>query len=146
MYGFPVTGHHHGRGSKVMVRNIVSVFTLTILVTLAGAGAASAAGSAETEGVSVSGRLFAGETMTPGDATGVSVPLAAKSISGKFGTDSLNMGSADSDSPDDGLTVHDSSVLLVWVASGLLLLGAALVLVLSMVRRQHANGDCPEFS
>lgn len=76
----------------------------------------------------------------PVDATGTYTLTATGLTSGTVGTAALTVSTADS-SASGGLasTGFDAPMLLIWSAGGALLLGIALVVVLSMVRRQRAT-------
>ena len=84
----------------------------------------------------------------PADAEGTYTLTATGQTSGNVGTAALTVPAADagasvgSGSSDDALAdtgASNLSVLLIWSAAGILLLGVALVVVLSVVRRQRAN-------
>lgn len=84
----------------------------------------------------------------PADATGTCTLTATGLTSGDIGTVALTIASADGGAgagaggSDDELAdtgASDSSMLLIWGASGVLLLGVALVVVMTTVRRQRAK-------
>lgn len=79
----------------------------------------------------------------PADATGSYTVTGTGLTSGTVGTATLTVAAADAgaDATGDNLadTGFDAPVLLIWSAAGALLLGAALVIVLGIVRRQRAN-------
>ena len=82
----------------------------------------------------------------PADATGTCTLTATGLTSGDIGTVSLTIVTADGGTTavgtDDELAdtgASDPSMLLIWGASGVLLLGVALVVVMMTVRRQRAN-------
>ncbi|MBX0299897.1 sortase [Cryobacterium sp. 1639] len=85
----------------------------------------------------------------PTDASGTYTVTATGLTSGTVGTASLTVASADaaagagagSVSSNSGLaaTGYDAPMLAIWAASGALLLGIALMVSLTVVRRQRAN-------
>jgi len=95
------------------------------------------------------------ETAIPTGATGTCTLTATGLVSGDIGTVSLTIPAADgtgttggsgvgtvADGADDELAftgASDSTMLLVWTASGVLLLGVALIVVMKTVRRQRAS-------
>ena len=83
----------------------------------------------------------------PADATGTYTTTATGLTSGTVGTAAITLPTADAatgagaSSTDGGLasTGYDAPMLAIWAAAGALLLGIALVTVLTVVRRQRAN-------
>ena len=82
----------------------------------------------------------------PANATGTCTLTATGLASGDTGTVALTIVSADRGGAAGGVGAgladtgaSDSTMLLVWGASGVLLLGVALVVVMATVRRQRAN-------
>ncbi|MCU1638049.1 MAG: Sortase sorted surface protein [Microbacteriaceae bacterium] len=81
----------------------------------------------------------------PENATGSYTVTATGLTSGNVGTAALTVAAVDagsSASNDDSLATtgaSDITVLLIWSAAGVLLLGVALVVVMGIVRRQRAN-------
>lgn len=81
----------------------------------------------------------------PADATGTYTVTATGLTSGTVGTAAITVTAVDagtgSANTGGGLasTGYDAPVLLIWGAGGALLLGIALVVVLTIVRRQHAT-------
>jgi hypothetical protein len=79
----------------------------------------------------------------PADATGTYTTTATGLTSGTVGTAAISLVAADggASSTDGGLasTGYDAPMLAIWAAAGALLLGIALVTVLTVVRRQRAN-------
>jgi hypothetical protein len=80
----------------------------------------------------------------PADATGTYTTTATGLTSGTVGTAALTVGSADAGAAagnNGGLaaTGYSTPMLAIWAAAGALLLGIALVTVLTVVRRQRAN-------
>ncbi|WBM79385.1 sortase [Cryobacterium breve] len=80
----------------------------------------------------------------PADATGSYTTTATGLTSGSVGTATITVKAADAgatsaDSSAGGLasTGYNAPVLLIWAAAGALLLGVALVVVLSFVRRRR---------
>jgi hypothetical protein len=85
-----------------------------------------------------------GVTLTvtlPTDATGSYTVTGTGLTSGTVGTATLTVAAPDAGAANTGdnpaSTGFDASVLLIWSAVGALLLGAALVIVLSIVRRRR---------
>ena len=88
------------------------------------------------------------EVTLPTDASGTYTTTATGLTSGTVGTASLTVAAADaaaagsgSSSADGGLasTGYDAPMLAIWAAAGALLLGVALMVALTVVRRQRAN-------
>jgi hypothetical protein len=85
----------------------------------------------------------------PANASGSYTTTATGLTSGTVGTASLNIASADGatgtgtgvDSSNGGLasTGYDAPMLAIWAAAGALMLGLALMVALTVVRRQRAN-------
>lgn len=82
----------------------------------------------------------------PTNASGTYTTTATGLTSGTVGTASLTVASADatpagSGSSAGGLasTGYDAPMLAIWAAAGALLLGVALMVALTVVRRQRAN-------
>jgi hypothetical protein len=87
----------------------------------------------------------------PTNASGTYTVTATGLTSGTVGTASLTVASADgaagagtgtgSDASNGGLasTGYDAPMLAIWAAGGALLLGVALMVALTVVRRQRAN-------
>jgi hypothetical protein len=88
----------------------------------------------------------------PSNASGTYTVTATGLTSGTVGTASLTVASADgaasgsgtgtgSDASNGGLasTGYDAPMLAIWAAGGALLLGVALMVALTIVRRQRAN-------
>jgi hypothetical protein len=85
----------------------------------------------------------------PADASGTYTTTATGLTSGTVGTASLTVASADaaagsasgSGTSTGGLasTGYDAPMLAIWAAAGALLLGIALMVALTVVRRQRAN-------
>ena len=75
----------------------------------------------------------------PADATGTYTVTATGLSSGTVGTAALTVTAVDSGSGGLASTGYDAPVLLIWGAGGALLLGIALVVVLTIVRRQRAT-------
>jgi hypothetical protein len=85
----------------------------------------------------------------PSDASGTYTVTATGLTSGTVGTASLTVASADgaagtgtgTDASSGGLasTGYDAPMLAIWAAAGALLLGVALMVALTVVRRQRAN-------
>jgi len=110
--------------------------------------------STETAGADGSLNL---DVAIPTGATGTCTLTATGLVSGDIGTVSLTIPAADgtgttggsgsgvgtvADGADDELAftgASDSTMLLVWTASGVLLLGVALIVVMKTVRRQRAS-------
>ena len=115
----------------------------------------------ETVSFAVTGEGFATSTMTltgtanaqggvtfeftlPADANGSYSITATGATSGNVGAATVTVAAADAGTAvgtDDGLasTGYEAPVLLIWGAAGALLLGIALVLALSIARRQKAT-------
>jgi hypothetical protein len=89
------------------------------------------------------------KVVIPTNAHGTYTVTATGVQSGTVGTAAITVVTADSgsgtgtgaDSADGGLagTGYNAPMLLIWAASGVVLLGIALVVVLTIVRRQRAN-------
>ncbi|QYF73741.1 hypothetical protein [Cryobacterium sp. PAMC25264] len=84
--------------------------------------------------------------MLPADATGTYTTTATGLTSGTVGTAAISLAAADSaagsgSSANGGLasTGYDAPMLAIWGAAGALLLGVALTVALTVVRRQRAN-------
>ena len=79
----------------------------------------------------------------PTDATGTYTLTATGLTSGSVGTAAISVVAADSaavvKAGDLASTGYDAPMLAIWAAAGALLLGIALVTVLTVVRRQRAN-------
>ena len=79
----------------------------------------------------------------PTDATGSYALTATGLTSGSVGTAAISVVAADSaavvNDGDLASTGYDAPMLAIWAAAGALLLGIALVTVLTVVRRQRAN-------
>ena len=79
----------------------------------------------------------------PTDATGTYTLTATGLTSGSVGTAAISVVAADSaavvNDGDLASTGYDAPMLAIWAAAGALLLGIALVTVLTVVRRQRAN-------
>ena len=81
----------------------------------------------------------------PADATGTYTTTATGLTSGTVGTAAITLPTADAgagaSSTDGGLasTGYDAPMLAIWAAAGALLLGVALMVALTVVRRQRAN-------
>jgi len=80
----------------------------------------------------------------PADASGTYTITATGLTSGTVGTAAITVAAADGGAAGSGdeladTGASDSSMLLIWGASGVLLLGVALVVVMTTVRRQRSN-------
>jgi hypothetical protein len=108
-------------GSGLATLSIVKSGTATLVKSATATGAAS---------VSVT---------LPTDATGSYTTTATGLTSGTVGTATLTVVAADNGATGQTLasTGYNTPVLLIWAAAGALLLGIALVVVLSFVRRRR---------
>jgi hypothetical protein len=111
-----------GEGSATLA--VFKSATVTLTKTATSAGAATVA------------------VTLPANATGTYTTTATGLSSGTVGTASLTVAAADSGTAaKSGLaeTGYNAPMLLIWAAAGALILGLALVVVLTIVRRQRAT-------
>ena len=73
----------------------------------------------------------------PADASGSYRTTATGQLSGAIGTATITISAADAGSGLSG-TGYDAPVLLIWAGAGALVLGVALVVVLTLLRRKRA--------
>ena len=112
-------------GSGTATLSIVKAGTATIVKSATSAGAAAV------------------NVVLPAGATGSYTTTATGLTSGTVGTATLTVATADSGATATGTgtglasTGYNTPVLLIWAAAGALLLGIALVVVLSFVRRRR---------
>lgn len=103
-----------------MTRKILAAFAIAVLAIFAIPAGANAESYVSVENMSVSGAVVASGAVTLSHDKAV-----------KYGPTGVS---------DDGrVTGSNFLILLIWVASGVLLLGAALAVVLTIVRREHAS-------
>ncbi|WP_035880197.1 hypothetical protein, partial [Cryobacterium sp. MLB-32] len=75
----------------------------------------------------------------PTDATGTYTVTATGLTSNNVSTSALTITAADAGAGDLAATGYATPVVLIWAAGGALLLGLALVVVLTLLRRQRAT-------
>ncbi|MEA9999651.1 hypothetical protein QN367_11115 [Cryobacterium sp. RTS3] len=109
-------------GSGTATLSVVKAATATISKTATAAGAVSV------------------KVALPTDATGSYSLTATGATSGLVGTSTITIVAADAGSAQAlASTGYSAPIVLIWGAAGALFLGIALVVVLSIVRRQRAN-------
>lgn len=115
-------------GSGTATLSVVKAATVSLTKSATSAGAASV------------------NVVLPADATGTYTTTATGLTSGTVGTAAISLPAADAAagsgaSANGGLasTGYDAPMLVIWAAAGALLLGVALMVALTVVRRQRAN-------
>jgi hypothetical protein len=123
-----------------MARKTFAVIAPAILAVFAVPAAANAAGYVPAGNVSLSGNAVPGGTAT-GLTSGTvgTAAITVTAVDAGSGTVNTGNGTANNGSGDLASTGYDAPVLLIWGAGGALLLGIALVVVLTAVRRQRAT-------
>ena len=126
---FTLTGENASGATLAVVKSVVN--SQSLVKTATGSGAVAL------------------DVTLPSNASGSYTTTATGLTSGTVGTASLNIASADggaaagsgSASANGGLasTGYDAPMLAIWAAAGALLLGIALMVALTVVRRQRAN-------
>ncbi|TFD17280.1 hypothetical protein E3T26_02435 [Cryobacterium sp. TMT1-21] len=114
-----------------------AAIVLAVLAMFALPTAANAADYVVPKNVSCSGVFVPGEAVTlPGLDEGKHMLTGTWANSASVGAATRVAGVSDVGRASRG---YNSPVLLIWIASGVLLLGAALALVLSIVRRERVT-------
>jgi len=126
---FTLTGENASGATLAVVKSVVN--SQSLVKTASGSGAVAL------------------DVTLPANASGSYTTTATGLTSGTVGTASLNIASADggaaagsgSASANGGLasTGYDAPMLAIWAAAGALMLGIALMVALTVVRRQRAN-------
>jgi hypothetical protein len=131
-------------GATVSVDFAAGAFTAGEAVTFAVDGAGTATLSAMraatvtlVKSATPAGAASVNVTL-PADASGSYTTTATGQLSGAIGTATITVTAADAGSGLAG-TGYDAPVLLIWAGVGALVLGVALVVVLTLLRRQRAG-------